>query len=50
MRDARLDTARFALIALVVLGHAIESFQGAPFLALAYRTIYLFLIPALVLH
>lgn len=48
MRDARLDTARFALIALVVLGHAIETFQGTPFLALAYRTIYLFHMPAFV--
>jgi fucose 4-O-acetylase-like acetyltransferase len=46
-RDPWLDNARFGLIALVVLGHALEPLAGqSAWLDAAYRFVYLFHIPA----
>ena len=46
-RDPWLDNARFALIGLVLLGHAMEPLLArSPSLAALYRFIYLFHMPA----
>ena len=47
-RAAGLDAARFVLIVLVVAGHLIEQLPHAPHLAVLYRFIYLFHMPAFV--
>jgi len=48
-RVACMDTAKFVLVALVVVGHLIEQVRHfSPFAEAAYRYIYLFHIPALV--
>lgn len=47
LRDPWLDNARFALIGLVLLGHAMEPLLGhSPLLASIYRFVYLFHMPA----
>lgn len=47
MRNPLLDTAKFVLVALVVIGHLLEPLVSAPEVAALYRFLYLFHIPAL---
>ena len=47
-RDARLDNAKFLLIALVVVGHAIEPLRGLPAVSALYYWIYFFHMPAFI--
>jgi fucose 4-O-acetylase-like acetyltransferase len=48
-RDSRLDNAKFLLIALVVIGHAIEPIRGTPVVDAVYMWIYSFHMPAFIL-
>lgn len=48
MRDARIDNARFVLITLVVLGHAIQPLLDIRGMSVTYSWIYLFHMPAFV--
>lgn len=47
MRDSKIDSAKFILVALVTLGHLIEPLHAGPF-DYTYRFIYLFHMPAFV--
>ena len=48
-RDARLDNAKFLLIALVVIGHAIEPLRDYGLTSALYYWIYFFHMPAFIL-
>ncbi|MEU0488845.1 acyltransferase family protein [Nocardiopsis sp. NPDC006139] len=47
-RDARLDNAKFLLIVLVVVGHAIEPLRDIPAVSALYYWIYFFHMPAFI--
>lgn len=47
-RDVAIDNARFVLIVLVVLGHALTSMRSSPVIDTVYTWIYLFHMPAFV--
>ncbi|MFL1380941.1 MULTISPECIES: acyltransferase family protein [unclassified Nocardiopsis] len=48
-RDARLDNAKFLLIVLVVVGHAIEPLRDVTAVSATYYWIYFFHMPAFIL-
>ncbi|WP_306365947.1 acyltransferase family protein [Nocardiopsis sp. CC223A] len=47
-RDARLDNAKFLLVVLVVVGHAIEPMRDIPAVGALYYWIYFFHMPAFI--